>query len=149
VDPYTIDWSKFRESIPYNVVQGSGDENALGVMKFNFPNKFSVYLHDTNQRYLFSKSSRALSHGCVRVQAWQELSNFILKNDSLYSEKAVPSDSVSTWLALKEKHVIPVRKKIPLFIRYLSCEAKDDTVVFYEDVYGEDRRIREKIFSDK
>ena len=149
VDPYTIDWSKFKEGIPYNVVQGSGDENALGVMKFNFPNKFSVYLHDTNQRYLFSKSSRALSHGCVRVQAWQELSNFILKNDSLYSEKAVPSDSVSTWLALKEKHVIPVRKKIPLFIRYLSCEAKDDTVVFYEDVYGEDRRIREKIFSDK
>jgi L,D-transpeptidase YcbB len=149
IDPYTVSWSKFKEGIPYNVVQGSGDENALGVMKFNFPNKHSVYLHDTNQRYLFSKSSRALSHGCVRVQAWQQLSNYILRNDSAYSEKAIPVDTVSNWLTLKEKHVIPVRKKLPLFIRYFTCEGKDDKVVFYEDVYGEDRRIREQTFSAK
>lgn len=149
IDPYTITWAKFKEGIPYNVVQGSGDDNALGVMKFNFPNKYSVYLHDTNQRYLFSKSSRALSHGCVRVQAWQELTNFILRNDSAYSVKAVPVDSVNNWLALKEKHVVPVRKKIPLFIRYFTCEGKDDKVLFYDDVYGEDSRIREQIFSDK
>lgn len=149
IDPYSVNWLKFKEGIPYNVVQGSGDENALGVMKFNFPNKYSVYLHDTNQRYLFSKSNRALSHGCVRVQAWQDLTNFILRNDSAFSEKAIPLDSVNTWLALKEKHVIPVRKKIPLFIRYFTCEGKDGKVLFYEDVYGEDRRIREQIFSDK
>jgi murein L,D-transpeptidase YcbB/YkuD len=149
IDPYTVSWAKFKEGIPYRVIQGSGDENALGVMKFNFPNKHAVYLHDTNQRYLFSKSSRALSHGCVRVQAWQELTNFILRNDSVYSEKAIPVDSVNNWLALKEKHVIPVRKKVPLFIRYFTCEGKDDKIVFYEDVYGEDRRIREKAFSDK
>jgi murein L,D-transpeptidase YcbB/YkuD len=108
-----------------------------------------VYLHDTNQRYLFSKTSRALSHGCVRVQAWEELAHFILRNDSTYSDKAIPIDTVSNWLALKEKHVIPVRKKLPLFIRYFACEGKGDHVVFYEDVYGEDRLIREKIFSDK
>jgi L,D-transpeptidase YcbB len=149
VDPYTVTWTKYKEGIPYSVVQGSGDENALGVMKFNFPNKYSVYLHDTNQRYLFSKSKRALSHGCVRVQAWQELTNFILRNDSLYSTKFVPVDSVNNWLALKEKHLIPVRKKIPLYIRYMTCEVVKDDVVFYEDVYGDDRRIREKIFSTK
>jgi L,D-transpeptidase YcbB len=149
VDPYTVTWTKYKEGIPYSVVQGSGDENALGVMKFNFPNKYSVYLHDTNQRYLFSKSKRALSHGCVRVQAWQELTNFILRNDSLYSTKFVPVDSVNNWLALKEKHLIPVRKKIPLYIRYMTCEVVKDEVVFYEDVYGDDRRIREKIFSTK
>jgi L,D-transpeptidase YcbB len=118
-------------------------------MKFNFPNKYAVYLHDTNQRYLFSKSKRALSHGCVRVQAWQELTNFILRNDSLYSDKFVPVDSVNNWLALKEKHLITVRKKIPLFIRYFTCDVVKEDVVFYEDVYGDDRRIREKIFSDK
>lgn len=149
IDPYTVNWAKFKEGIPYQVVQGSGDENALGVMKFNFPNKYAVYLHDTNQRYLFSKSSRALSHGCVRVQAWKGLTDFILRNDSAYSEKAIPVDSVNNWLALKEKHVIPVRKKVPLFIRYFTCETKDDKIVFYEDVYGEDRQIREKTFSDK
>jgi len=149
IDPYTVTWAKYKEGIPYSVVQGSGDENALGVMKFNFPNKYAVYLHDTNQRYLFSKSKRALSHGCVRVQAWQELTNFILRNDSLYSEKFVPVDSVNNWLALKEKHLITVRKKIPLFIRYFTCDVVKDDVIFYEDVYGDDRRIREKIFSDK
>jgi L,D-transpeptidase YcbB len=149
IDPYTITWAKYKEGIPYSVVQGSGDENALGVMKFNFPNKYAVYLHDTNQRYLFSKSKRALSHGCVRVQAWQELTNFILRNDSLYSDKFVPVDSVNNWLALKEKHLITVRKKIPLFIRYFTCDVVKEDVVFYEDVYGDDRRIREKIFSDK
>lgn len=149
IDPYTITWAKFKVGIPYNVVQGSGDDNALGVMKFNFPNRYSVYLHDTNQRYLFSKRSRALSHGCVRVQAWQELTNFILRNDSAYSVKATPVDSVNNWLALKEKHVIPVRKKVPLFIRYFTCEGKDDKVLFYDDVYGEDSRIREQVFSNK
>lgn len=149
IDPYTVTWSKYKEYIPYRVIQGSGDANALGVMKFNFPNKHSVYLHDTNQRHLFSKSGRALSHGCVRVQAWQELSEYILRNDSLFSERAIPVDSVKTWLALKEKRVVPVRKKLPLFIRYFTCEAKDETVVFYDDIYEEDRRIRETTFSDK
>ena len=57
VDPYSVSWTKYKEMIPYKVVQGSGDDNALGVLKFNFPNKHSVYLHDTNQRYLFSKTS--------------------------------------------------------------------------------------------
>jgi len=149
VDPYKVTWAKYKEGIPYSVVQGSGDENALGVMKFNFPNKYSVYLHDTNQRYLFSKSKRALSHGCVRVQAWQELTHFILRNDSLYGNKFIPIDTVNNWLVLKEKHLIPVRKKIPLFIRYFTCDVEKDNVVFYDDVYGDDRRIREKIFSDK
>ncbi|MES2880779.1 MAG: L,D-transpeptidase family protein, partial [Bacteroidota bacterium] len=149
VDPYSVDWYKYKTGIPYSVVQGSGDENALGVLKFNFPNKFSVYLHDTNQRYLFAKQARALSHGCVRVQAWQELAYFLLRNDSLQTGKALPVDSLNNWLAQKEKHVIPVRKKFPLFIRYFSCEAKDDRVVFYEDVYGEDKRTRERFFSNK
>src|SRR5258705_13343903 len=83
VDPYFIDWSKYKTGIPYKVVQGSGDDNALGILKFNFPNKYSVYLHDTNQRYYFSRQFRSLSHGCVRVQEWQKLSQFILNNDSM------------------------------------------------------------------
>ncbi|HEY0066957.1 MAG TPA: L,D-transpeptidase family protein, partial [Flavisolibacter sp.] len=75
VDPYFVDWSKYKKGIPYKVIQGSGDANALGVIKFNFPNKHSVYLHDTNQRHLFSRKSRALSHGCVRVESWRQLAH--------------------------------------------------------------------------
>jgi murein L,D-transpeptidase YcbB/YkuD len=150
VDPFKVKWAKYKDAIPYKVVQGSGDDNALGVLKFNFPNKFSVYLHDTNQRYLFGRSSRALSHGCVRVQAWDELARYILRNDSLYSPNAVPVDSLEKWLTLKQKRYVPIRKPIPLFIRYFTCDVTaEGRLSFYEDVYGEDKRIREKIFATK
>src|ERR1051326_6593615 len=154
VDPYFVDWSKYKKGIPYKIIQGSGDDNALGIMKFNFPNKYAVYLHDTNQRYLFSQSIRALSHGCVRVQEWERLSNYILQNDSSYvlsigKGSFTKADSVTQWLLRKEKHYIPVRNKIPLFIRYFTCEGKDGKIVFYDDVYGEDHRLREKYFASK
>ena len=154
VDPYFVDWSKYKKGIPYKIIQGSGDDNALGVMKFNFPNKYAVYLHDTNQRYLFSQSIRALSHGCVRVQEWERLSNYILQNDSAYVQSIgkasfTKADSVTQWLMRKEKHYIPVRNKIPLFIRYFTCEGKDGKIVFYDDMYGEDHRLREKYFAAK
>jgi L,D-transpeptidase YcbB len=143
IDPYTVDWSKYEKGIPYTVIQGSGDDNALGVLKFNFPNKFSVYLHDTNQRSFFSRKKRALSHGCVRVESWQDLAYYLLDKDSSKAN-AVPPDSLSNWLAIKEKHVVPLRSRVPLYIRYFTCEAgSDGRVVFYEDIYGEDRRLRQ------
>jgi L,D-transpeptidase YcbB len=150
INPYTVKWAKYKQGIPYKVVQGSGDDNALGVLKFNFPNKYSVYLHDTNQRYLFSNKKRALSHGCVRVQAWNELAKFILRNDSLNSKNAIPVDSLDTWLVTKQKKYVPVRRPIPVFIRYFTCDVSNEgKLVFYEDVYGEDETIREKIFAGK
>lgn len=150
VNPYTIKWSKYKNGIPYRVVQGSGDDNALGVMKFNFPNLYAVYLHDTNQRYLFGKTSRALSHGCVRVQQWKELATYILQKDKLLdSTKAVPVDSLNSWLAKKKKKYIKVQQPLPLFIRYCSVEGSKGKLVFHEDIYDEDKRIREKIFASK
>jgi L,D-transpeptidase YcbB len=147
IDPYAVDWAKFENAIPYTVVQGSGDDNALGVLKFNFPNKYAVYLHDTNQRYLFSKSKRALSHGCVRVEAWEELATFILARDAMASSNAVPLDSMLTWLALKEKHLIPVRRRLPLFIRYFTCVAENGDLRFYDDVYDEDRKLINQFYN--
>ncbi|MEX0635368.1 MAG: L,D-transpeptidase family protein, partial [Ferruginibacter sp.] len=77
VDPYGIDWTQYSNNIPYLVRQNSGQNNALGVIKFNFNNPHDVYLHDTNQRYLFNNNYRSLSHGCVRVQQWQKLAFYI------------------------------------------------------------------------
>ena len=149
IDPATVTWAKYENGIPYRVIQGSGDANALGVMKFNFPNKFSVYLHDTNQRSLFSKEKRALSHGCVRVQAWNELASYLLVRDSIHSANATPLDSLQGWLSAKEKRVIPLRKRMPLFIRYYTCDAAEGKLVFYEDIYGEDRKLQETYFATK
>jgi murein L,D-transpeptidase YcbB/YkuD len=128
VDPETVNWSKYTKGIPYKVMQGSGDDNALGIMKFNFNNPYSVYLHDTNQRYLFKNASRALSHGCVRVEKWQALAFYITRNDSMNVKPGdtmrYNTDSIKNWLANKERRWIGVKNGIPLFIAYFSCEGK-------------------------
>jgi L,D-transpeptidase YcbB len=151
VQPDSVDWSKYKTGIPYKVVQGSGDANALGVLKFNFNNKYAVYLHDTNQRHLFGNANRALSHGCVRVQNWEELALYILKNDKvspgITTEERI--DSLKAWLERKEKRSISVRERIPLFIRYFTAEAGEDGIVFYDDIYGEDGLLRQKYFPGK
>ena len=152
IDPYMVDWTKYKKGIPFNVVQGSGDENALGILKFNFPNKYAVYLHDTNQRYLFARNIRSLSHGCVRVQEWEKLAYNIVRfdNKEKYPDSMSPTeDSLTTWLQRKEKHTVPVRKKLPVFIRYFTCEGKDGKVVFYDDIYGEDKALQERFFAGK
>ncbi|MES1217790.1 MAG: L,D-transpeptidase family protein [Bacteroidota bacterium] len=151
VDPYTVDWTKYSKGIPYKVVQGSGDDNALGILKFNFSNKYAVYLHDTNQRYLFGLIYRALSHGCIRVQEWQQLANYIIQNDRQNSSagNSAKGDSLLSWLRKKEKHSIPVQNRIPLFIRYLTCEGKNGGIVFYDDIYNDDKWLQNKYFSTK
>lgn len=153
VDPFSVDWSKYSKGIPYRVVQGSGDANSLGVLKFNFNNKYAVYLHDTNQRYLFGQAYRAMSHGCVRVQEWRGLMNQILNWDSVYVQPGknfTRVDSVSKWLNNKEKKGIAVKKPITVYIRYFTCEGnKDGRIVFYDDVYGEDKWLKEKYYAGK
>jgi murein L,D-transpeptidase YcbB/YkuD len=151
IDPYGINWAKYKTGIPFKVIQGSGDDNALGIMKFNFNNPYSVYLHDTNQRYLFKNASRALSHGCVRVQDWEKLAFYIAKNDSLLAgpddSLKYTVDSIKNWLAQKERKRIVVKNRIPLFIRYFTCEGKDGKIIFYDDIYGEDKKLREQYFA--
>lgn len=149
VDPYSVDWSKYKSSIPYRVVQGSGDANALGIMKFHFDNKYSVYLHDTNQRYLFANAMRSLSHGCVRVQEWEKLTWYLLRNDSISGAKGSRIDSVKTWLQNKQKRNIALKSRVPVYIRYITCEGKDGQIIFYDDPYGEDQLLRERYFTKK
>lgn len=153
VDPYSVNWQKYTKGIPYKIVQGSGDDNALGILKFNFNNPYSVYLHDTNQRYLFKNTSRALSHGCVRVQEWQKLAFYIATNDSLNQKPGTTLnyniDSIKTWLDNKVRKVIIIKQHLPLFIRYFTCEGKNGKIIFYDDIYSEDKTLREKYFANK
>ncbi|RYY85544.1 MAG: hypothetical protein EOO15_16710 [Chitinophagaceae bacterium] len=156
VDPYKVKWSKYKKGIPYKVVQGSGDDNALGVLKFNFPNNFSVYLHDTNQRGFFGRSKRALSHGCVRVESWHTLATYLLQRDSTLlaldsTSKARPVsvDSLDSWLAQKKRQYVPLRRPMPVHLRYFTVARRDGKLVFYEDIYGEDRRLRQAYLARK
>jgi murein L,D-transpeptidase YcbB/YkuD len=153
INPYTVNWSKYKKAIPWKIVQGSGDDNALGIFKFNFSNPYSVYLHDTNQRYLFANAKRALSHGCVRVQNWEALAFFIAHNDSLATKEGHPlsynTDSIKTWIANKDRKTIMIKKRVPLFIEYFTCEVKNDKLIFYNDVYNDDRYLEQKYFANK
>ncbi len=153
INPGSVNWAKYSKGIPYRIVQGSGDNNSLGVIKFNFDNPYAVYLHDTNQRYLFKNASRALSHGCVRVQEWEKLAYYIAGNDSILSKNRdslkYTADSIRNWISHKERHIIDVKNHIPLFIRYFSCEGKNGVIKFYEDIYGEDKQLMEKYFARK
>lgn len=153
VDPYSVNWSKYKNVIPFLVQQASGDDNALGVIKFNFNNPYAVYLHDTNQRYLFKNSYRAISHGCVRVQQWQELANYIARNDSMHTKSqeslGYNSDSIKNWLQDGVLRKIDVKSRMPLFIAYFGCEYANGKLVFYEDIYNEDRTMMKKYFASK
>ena len=122
-------------------------------MKFNFLNPFDVYLHDTNQRYFFKNNMRALSHGCVRVEEWKALAFYISKNDSLNvipnNPTTINTDSISNWLAKKQRRLIPVKNKIPLFIRYITCEGINGSIKIHDDIYDKDKRLIESYFANQ
>ena len=150
VNPDSVNWSSYEKGIPFRVVQPGGDANSLGIMKFNFPNKHSVYLHDTNQRGLFNNSFRSLSHGCVRVQNWDSLYQYIILSDKKANVDDIASnhlmvDSVKNWLSAKKRRTISVTNELPIYIRYFTVAPKNGKIEFYEDVYGEDGKIRNLI----
>ncbi len=146
IDPDSVDWvNAKRTNFPYVIRQKEGDENSLGIMKFNFANKYSVYLHDTNARWLFSRADRALSHGCIRVQEFMRLADFLIKD---YRNKVSP-DSVRGLLATQTKKVISGFPRVPVYIRYFTCEEKNGRVVFYNDLYGDDKQLRDAYFATK
>jgi L,D-transpeptidase YcbB len=153
IDPYNVNWDRYSKGIPYRIQQGSGNSNALGVLKFNFDNPDAVYLHDTNQRYLFKNGVRCLSHGCVRVQEWQKLADYIIRNDSMNLKKgdtlACNTDSLRNWLAEKVNRKVDVLNKMPLYVRYIGCELVNDKIKFHDDIYGDDKDLKQKYFAGK
>jgi murein L,D-transpeptidase YcbB/YkuD len=145
-DPLTIKWARLnKNNFPYQLRQRQGDDNSLGVMKFNFRNKYDVYLHDTNVRWMFGKSFRAVSHGCVRVKEFQKLADFLVRKDTIRYKP----DTLRAWIQRQEKHTVYGFARVPIFIRYYTAEGKKGKILFYDDIYGEDRQLRERYFADK
>jgi murein L,D-transpeptidase YcbB/YkuD len=146
IDPATIDWSKLhKKNFPYLIRQREGDDNSLGLMKFNFRNKYDVYLHDTNARSLFSRNNRALSHGCVRVQEWNGLAKFLVKQDSIRYHP----DTLAAWIARAEKHTVPVKIKTPVYLRYFTAEPTEAGIKLFDDIYEDDKLLRNRYFTQR
>lgn len=137
VDPGTIDWSQVSaRSFPYKLRQEPGEHNALGRIKFMFPNPYNIYLHDTPSRQLFQEAVRSFSHGCIRVQNPVDLGAVLLAADGWTKEKL---DAV---IASGEQKVITLGQPIPVHLTYLTAWVnKDGSVHFRDDIYGRDKRL--------
>lgn len=122
--------------------QRPGPDNALGLVKFMFPNSNNMYLHDTPAKSLFQEEKRAFSHGCIRIEKPTELANLILENDKNWTPekiKAAMNSGVESWYTLKNK--------IPVYIGYFTAWADNGGAIhFYEDVYGRDERLSKMLF---
>ena len=139
-----IDWSKVnRENFNYSIQQGSGKGNALGTIKFIFPNPYNVYIHDTQSKSKFKQEIRAYSHGCMRLENPVELAKYIVE-----SEANISTDSLMSIMNRGERKQINLNEPIPVFVRYITCEANNKgEITFYKDIYGKDEELKEQLFA--
>ncbi len=137
VSPWQVDWSQVSASnFPFRVRQRPGPGNSLGQIKFLFPNKHDVYLHDTPSKGLFSRAARALSHGCVRVQNPMEFADALMANESKISRT-----SLEAMFGPNERWVNP-EKQIPVHLTYFTLRVgADGTLKSFGDVYGHNGKL--------
>ena len=138
VNPTTVDFSKYSQnSFPFTIRQEPGPNNALGLVKFIFPNKYAVYLHDTPSKSYFEKSDRAFSHGCVRVK------DPLILAEQLLGDKGYDSEKIASVIKTKKLQNVNLSKPMPVMLMYWTCyeNDKDGRIYFYKDVYGRDKKI--------
>jgi murein L,D-transpeptidase YcbB/YkuD len=126
------DYELYREGGETRVRQRPGDKNALGRVKFLFPNDFNIYLHDTPNQDLFKKDVRAFSHGCIRVEKPSELAQWVLGWDAGRVESAMDGSNNNS---------VKVPQKIPVYIVYGTAYIRDNQLYFGNDLYDRDDKL--------
>ncbi len=142
IDPETIDWSGINaNTLAYRFRQEPGPLNPLGHIKFIFPNKFDVYLHDTSSRRLFSESVRTFSHGCTRIEKPVELGEYVLQDDPRWTrEKLLAEIEKGTEQTILLPHPLDVH------FLYLTAWVDEEGVLqFRNDVYERDKQLDEAL----
>ncbi|HEY3011149.1 MAG TPA: L,D-transpeptidase family protein [Gemmatimonadales bacterium] len=141
-DPTSIDWSDLdTANIHFRVRQKAGVGNALGNVKFMFPNQFSIYLHDTPADHLFQRRERTLSHGCVRVEDPVKLAGYVLQGQRDWNERKIreamqPADSADV-----KPVPVDLEKPVPVYLVYLTAFVQDGALHFRDDPYKKDARV--------
>ena len=126
IDPTTIDWKAVADGrVEVRVRQLPGPHNALGLMKFIFPNAQGIFLHDTPERQLLSEASRLYSGGCIRLEDAPRFGRWLWGRD-LYKSGDAP------------EQIVPIPTLVPLFVTYLTAAPNGGSIAFYDDVYGRD-----------
>ena len=126
IDPKTIDWKGVVDGkVEVLIRQKPGPKNFMGRMKFMFPNKFGVYLHDNPRRELFLKSTRYFSGGCVRLEDAARLGRWLFGRDL-------------DWQSAGTEEAVPLALPVPVYITYLTAMPDGASIAYYDDVYGRD-----------
>lgn len=139
LDARSIDWHRYSaKHFPLRLRQAPGKHNALGAVKFMFPNMHAVYLHDTPSKELFAKTRRDFSSGCIRVQNPIDLAEWLLQSKGDW-----PRSRIEAVLAMGRETTVTLAEKIPVHLLYWTVVADDDSgdVRFIEDIYSRDARV--------
>ncbi|AHM61029.1 peptidoglycan binding domain-containing protein [Flammeovirgaceae bacterium 311] len=136
LDARSVNWNKVSaDNFPYRIVQQPGDHNALGHIKFMFPNDLDIYLHDTPTEHLFKRAERDFSHGCIRVERPVDLAVYLL-DDPNWNQARVEES-----MQLPEPENVKLKEKIPVILDYRTAWVDDDgRVTFAKDIYGHDKK---------
>ncbi len=139
LDPNTVDWN--GKYFPYLIRQKPGPGNSLGLVKFMFPNKHNVYIHDTNARALFTSDDRARSHGCIRIQNPEKFAKALLRDDPTWT-----MDRIQTAMNQTEEQVVKLNRSIPVVLVYLTfwTDSKGQAH-FRDDIYERDDKVLEEL----
>lgn len=144
VDPGTVDWTAVRaDSFPYRFRQEPGRLNALGRIKFMFPNPYDVYLHDTPSRSLFERAQRDFSHGCIRVEKPIDLAVYLMRKNKKWDR-----DAIETTLDEGTERTIYLPKPMPIHLLYWTAWADaDGTIQYRTDINALDRPLTNALHS--
>ena len=134
IDAAAVDWNRFSEHyFPYTIRQSTGCDNSLGVLKFDLNSPYSIYLHDTNARGLFSQKNRFLSHGCVRLEKPMVLAQYLL-SEGLDTSTLT---QLNKCMLDQKPSEFRLKKKFPVLILYMTADVDEKgNLKFYNDVYG-------------
>lgn len=143
VDPWSVDWQAVSpKTFRYKIVQRPGPKNALGVVKFMFPNSFNIYLHDTPSRQLFAETGRAFSHGCIRVDKPLDFANKLFAPDG-----ALTPAQIKTLASNTATKAVKLKTPVPVHLTYFTAWIGDDGAPsFFADIYGRDTLVARLLF---
>jgi len=134
VDPFSIDWSGDLASQGLRFRQRPGSNNALGLVKFMFPNRFNVYLHDTPGDRLFFRDERTFSHGCIRIENPAAMAEYVLGDQPEWT-----GERISVAMNARQERAVALKEKLPVHIGYWTAWVQPDgSVTYTDDPYGID-----------
>jgi L,D-transpeptidase YcbB len=128
IDTSAVDWSDPDAVAHLHFRQAPGPGDALGLIKFVFPNQFDIYMHDTPTRALFNKPHRAFSHGCIRLENPVGLAQYVLRDKPEWTE-----EKISAAMNAGHEQAVPLREHLPVHIAYFTAWVNPDGSLTYTD----------------